>query len=61
MAGYLGIEPPDAPTVPPGEDDVPAMALDPSRTERILGWRARVPFEETIRRQLRSTVYGALT
>lgn len=52
VAGYLGIEPPDAPTVPPGEDDVPAMALDPSRTERILGWKARVPFEETIRRQL---------
>jgi nucleoside-diphosphate-sugar epimerase len=50
---YLDIRPPEVPIVPPGLDDVPAMILDPSETERKLGWRASVSFEETINRQLR--------
>jgi nucleoside-diphosphate-sugar epimerase len=53
VASYLGIssnEPP--PIVPPGEDDVPEVVLDPSETERILGWKATVGFEETINRML---------
>ena len=53
VAKYLDIRPPEVPIVPPGSDDVPAMVLDPSETERKLGWRARVSFEETIDRQLR--------
>ncbi len=52
VVDYLGIEAPKAPVVPPGDDDVPAVVLDPSRTERELGWRARIGFQDTIRRML---------
>lgn len=38
--------------VPPGADDVPAVVLDPSKTEAILGWKAKFGFEETIHRML---------
>ena len=51
---YLGLslaEP--VPVMPPGADDVAAMVLDPTETTRILGWRAEIPFAETIRRMLR--------
>ncbi len=53
VASFLGItieEPP--PIVPPGEDDVPEVVLDPSETERVLGWKATIGFEETIHRML---------
>lgn len=50
---YLGIVTPEVPIVPPGADDVSVMVLDPSETELIFGWKARVPFEETVYRQLR--------
>jgi UDP-glucose 4-epimerase len=50
----LGVEPVgEVPIVPPGDDDVPAVVLDPSETEAKLGWRAAVGFEETVRRMLR--------
>jgi UDP-glucose 4-epimerase len=52
VANYLGIEPPEAPIMPPGDDDVPAVVLDPSVTEAALGWRAKIGFEDTIRRML---------
>lgn len=52
VAQYLGILPPDVPIVPPGADDVPAVVLDPSETERTLGWKATRGFVETINRQL---------
>jgi len=52
VAAYLGIAVPDVPIVPPGADDVPAVVLDPVETERQFGWRARVGFSDTIRRQL---------
>lgn len=52
VAAYLGMEAPDVPVVPVGEDDVPAVVLDPSETERRFGWKAAVDFTETIRRQL---------
>jgi UDP-glucose 4-epimerase len=42
----------NVPVLPPGGDDVPAVVLDPSATERAFGWRARYGFAETIRRQL---------
>ena len=38
--------------VPPGGDDVPAVVLDPSHTESVLGWRARAGFADTIDRML---------
>lgn len=53
VADYLEVEldePP--PVVPPGEDDVPAVVLDPSHTKDVLGWEARVGFAETIRNML---------
>lgn len=52
VAAYLGIEGGDVPIVPPGEDDVPAVVLDPSRTEAHFGWTARVGFADIINRQL---------
>lgn len=52
VAAYLRIAPPTVPVVPPGDDDVPVVVLDPAVTERTFGWRAKVGFAETIRRQL---------
>jgi nucleoside-diphosphate-sugar epimerase len=54
VAFYLGVklaEP--VKIVPVGSDDVPAVVLDPARTERALGWRAKVGFAETVERMLR--------
>lgn len=53
VARYLGMVPPEVPIVPVGNDDVPAVVLDPSETEKAFGWKAQVSFEETINRQLR--------
>ena len=54
VADYLGATPAEpVPVVPCGADDVPAVVLDPSDTERVLGWRATVGFAETIARMLR--------
>lgn len=52
VAAHLGIEPPAVKIVPVGADDVPAVVLDPSLTERAFGWRAQSGFEATMRRQL---------
>lgn len=53
VAEYLGFNPPpDVPVKPPGDDDVPAVVLDPSHTEKSFQWQAKVDFKETIRRQL---------
>ena len=52
VADYLGLGPLQVPVVPPGDDDVPVVALDPAESERQLGWKAQVDFAETIRRQL---------
>lgn len=49
---YLGLEVQDVPVVPPGDDDVPAVVLEPSATERAFNWTAKVDFTETIHRQL---------
>lgn len=53
VVAHLGLtlsEP--VPVVPPGADDVPAVVLDPSKTEAAFGWKAKYGFEETIRRML---------
>lgn len=52
VALHLGIEPDDVPIVPPGDDDVPVMVLDPSETKRVFGWQASKSFTETINNQL---------
>jgi UDP-glucose 4-epimerase len=54
VAAHLGIAPAEpVPIVPCGPDDVPAVVLDPSHTEKVLGWRAKLGFAETIERMLR--------
>jgi UDP-glucose 4-epimerase len=54
VARHLGIEDASPEAVnPPGADDVPAVVLDPSETERALEWHAVVGFEETLLRMLR--------
>ena len=69
VVDYLGItldEP--VKVVPPGDDDVPAVVLDPSVTEKTFGWKAEVSFEDTIRNMLQwydaygvSAIYSHLT
>lgn len=53
VAAYLAIPAPEAPVVPPGDDDVPQVVLEPATTEQTFGWRARVGFREAIHNQLR--------
>lgn len=53
VTAHLGIElATPVPIVPPGEDDVPSVVLDPTETQRVLGWEAKFGFVDTIRRQL---------
>ncbi len=52
VADYLGIENKDVPIVPPRDDDVPVVVLDPGQTEEKLGWKAEVPFKEAVIRTL---------
>lgn len=52
VAAYLGLGAVEVPVVPPAADDVPVVALDASQTHAAFGWRARVSFDDTIRRQL---------
>ena len=65
---HLGVsltEPVDV--VPPTEDDVPAVVLDPRSTEADFEWKARIGFKDTVKRMLCwydefgvSTVYSHL-
>ncbi|MHC2252461.1 UDP-glucose 4-epimerase [Bradyrhizobium embrapense] len=53
VRAHLGLPAdPDVKVVPVGDDDVPSVVPDPSRTREHLGWQAKVPFDETIRRLL---------
>lgn len=53
VAEYLNIELDNPVEVRPvGDDDVPVVVLDPSKTEEVFGWKARIGFEETINRML---------
>ena len=52
VAAYLRIDPPHAPTVPCGDDDVPAVVLDPSLTEKTFGWNADKSFTNLITKML---------
>jgi len=52
VVAYLGLGARDVPVVPPAADDVPVVALDATDTLRAFGWKAKVGFADTIRRQL---------
>ena len=54
VVDYLGIEL-DGPVsvVPPNDDDVQSVVLDPSETEKAFGWKAKVNFKDTICNMLR--------
>lgn len=52
VADYLGIEAPEVPVVPAGEDDVSQVVLDPAFTTKTFGWEAQVDFKQTIANQL---------
>ena len=52
VCDHLKLGSSDVPLVPAAADDVPVVSLDVSETQRAFGWRARVGFAETIRRQL---------
>lgn len=54
VAAYLGVDLAEpVPVVPPGADDIPAVVLDPSHTNEVFGWRAKVDFPTSIVRMLR--------
>jgi UDP-glucose 4-epimerase len=52
VVGYLALPQQDVPVVPAEADDVPVVVLDPTATFKAFGWRAQVPFAETIKKQL---------
>jgi len=52
VAAHLELPGLDVPVVPPAHDDVPAVVLDPSKTERTFNWTAKVTFGQAITRQL---------
>lgn len=53
VRSHLRLPPdPGVKVVPVGDDDVPSVVPDPSRTHALLGWQAKVPFDDTIRRLL---------
>lgn len=50
---HLGLVPAEpVPVVPPGNDDIRAVVLDPAETQRAFGWRAAIPFADAVRRAL---------
>jgi nucleoside-diphosphate-sugar epimerase len=54
VAEHLGARPTEpVPVVPPGPDDVPAVVLDASVTERVFGWKPQISFKDAIMRTLR--------
>lgn len=69
IRAHLGLPAdPSVKVVPVGDDDVPAVVPDPAKTAAQLGWKAKVPFAETMGRMLTwydkhgvSDVYSHLT
>ena len=49
---YLNLKNMDVPIMPVGEDDVKEVVLDPSETEKKLGWKSKISFNDTIKNQL---------
>ena len=49
---YLNLEKIDVPIIPVGEDDIKEVVLDPLETEKKLGWKSKINFNDTIKNQL---------
>ena len=49
---YLNLKNIDVPIIPVGKDDVKEVVLDPSETEKKLGWKSKINFNDTIKNQL---------
>jgi nucleoside-diphosphate-sugar epimerase len=52
VAAHLAAAVSDVPIVPPSDDDVRSVVLDPAETLQVFGWSARVPFADVLKRQL---------
>lgn len=52
VADHLGLGQLDVPIMPVGDDDVPAVVLDPAETTDAFGWAAKISFADIIRGQL---------
>jgi len=52
VAEHLNVEDRNVPIVPIEADDVPAVVLDATQTQKKLGWTAKVDFENTIKKML---------
>lgn len=53
VAEYLNLGILDVPIIPPGNDDIQEVVLDPEKTEQDFNWKAKKSFKETIINQLR--------
>ena len=53
VADYLDINEREVPVVPAGADDVQSVVLDPTETERVFRWKAKIDFKTTIYNQLK--------
>lgn len=52
VVAHLNIKAPEVPIVPVGLDDVREVVLDASYTEKVMNWKAKYNFKQTIKRQL---------
>ena len=53
ISAYLGIVPAEpVAVVPPNADDVPAVVLDPSHTQKVLGWKAKLGLRDSVARMI---------
>lgn len=52
VENYLGLEKSDVPLQPVESDDVSTVVLDPSLTETVFNWKAKIDFQTMINNQL---------
>ena len=53
VASHLGLDPNmPVPVIPVGDDDVPAVVLDPAATQDRFGWQPKIEYSEIVRRVL---------
>ena len=52
VTNHLKLGNQDVPIVPVGNDDIPIVSLDPRKTNKSFGWKAKIKFNDVINRQL---------